>query len=78
MEAYISSIILHAGSYVPHGWAECNGQLMQVMQNQALFSLIGVNYGGDGRSNFALPKLAAPAPGLRYIICLQGIYPQRD
>jgi microcystin-dependent protein len=48
--------------YPPVGWALCNGQLMPINQNQALFSLLGTTYGGDGRVNFALPDLRARTP----------------
>jgi microcystin-dependent protein len=53
------------------------GQLLPINQNQALFSIMGTMYGGDGISNFALPDLRNAAPnGLRYTICDEGIYPQ--
>ncbi len=48
--------------FPPHGWALCNGQLLPINQNQALFSLLGTTYGGDGRVNFALPDLRARVP----------------
>lgn len=55
-----------------------NGQLLQIAQNTALFSLLGTNFGGDGRTTFALPDLRAAAPnGLTYYICVEGIYPSR-
>jgi microcystin-dependent protein len=54
---YIAEIKIFAGSYVPRGWAECNGQLLTIQQNQVLFSIIGTYYGGDGIRNFALPDL---------------------
>ena len=62
----------------------CNGQLLPIAQNPALFSLLGTTYGGDGQSTFALPKLPAPdgaagEPGSpAYLICVQGMYPSRD
>ena len=49
-------------NFAPQGWALCNGQLMSLSQNTALFSLLGTTYGGDGRSNFALPDLQGRAP----------------
>ncbi|WP_462159356.1 phage tail protein [Pseudoalteromonas sp. GB56] len=49
-------------SWPPRGWQQCDGQLMPISQNQALFSLIGTIYGGDGRSTFALPDLRGRAP----------------
>jgi microcystin-dependent protein len=48
--------------FAPKGWAQCNGQLMPINQNQALFSLLGTAYGGDGRVNFALPDLRGRVP----------------
>jgi microcystin-dependent protein len=48
--------------FAPKGWALCNGQLLPINQNQALFSLLGTTFGGDGRVNFALPDLRARAP----------------
>lgn len=71
MDNYLGEIRLFAGSYAPEGWALCNGQLLAIADNEALFSLIGVTYGGDGRTNFAVPNLqcrlpvgAGQAPGL--------------
>jgi microcystin-dependent protein len=57
MENYLSEIRVFAFGFAPKGWAQCNGQLLPINQNQALFSLLGTNYGGDGRVNFALPNL---------------------
>jgi len=55
-----------------------NGQLLHIIQNTALFSLLGTNFGGDGRTTFALPDLRAAAPnGMTYSICDQGIFPSR-
>jgi len=48
--------------FAPQGWAQCNGQLLPITQNQALFSLLGTTFGGDGRVNFALPDLRSRAP----------------
>lgn len=57
MEPFIAEIKLFAGNFAPLGWAFCEGQLLPINQNQALFSLLGTNYGGDGRTTFALPDL---------------------
>jgi microcystin-dependent protein len=54
---YLSEIKIVAFNFPPKGWALCNGQLLPINQNQALFSLLGTTYGGDGRVNFALPDL---------------------
>ncbi len=57
MELYLGEIRAFAFSKVPRGWMACHGQLLSINQNQALFSLIGTYYGGDGRTTFALPDL---------------------
>lgn len=61
-DPYISEIRLFSCAYPPKGWALCNGQLLPINQNQALFSLLGTTYGGDGRTNFALPDLRGRVP----------------
>ena len=60
------------------GWASCKGQLLPVQNNEALFSLLGAEFGGDGRTNFALPNLTQPDDNTHYVICLNGIYPSRS
>ena len=62
MEPFIGQIILFGGNFAPRGWAICEGQLLPISQNQALFSIIGTTYGGDGRTTFALPDLRGRAP----------------
>lgn len=54
--------MMFAGNFAPRGWALCDGQLLSIAQNQALFSLLGTTYGGDGRTTFALPDLRGRAP----------------
>lgn len=54
---YLGEIRLFSGNFAPKGWALCNGQFLPINQNQALFSILGTTYGGDGRVNFALPDL---------------------
>jgi microcystin-dependent protein len=61
-EPFLSEIRIMSFSFAPKGWAMCNGQLMPINQNQALFSLLGTTYGGDGRVNFALPDLRGRTP----------------
>lgn len=56
-EVYIGQIVMFAGNFAPRGFAACNGQLLSIAQNQALFSLLGTTYGGDGTSTFGLPNL---------------------
>jgi len=59
---FLSEIRIFSFNYAPKGWALCDGQLMAINQNQALFSLLGTTYGGDGRVNFALPNLKGNVP----------------
>jgi len=61
-EPFIAEVRIFAGNFAPRGWAFCNGQLLPVSQNTALFSLIGTTYGGDGRTTTALPNLEGRAP----------------
>ena len=61
-EPFLSEIRIMSFNFPPKGWALCNGQLLPINQNQALFSLLGTTYGGDGRVNFALPDLRGCAP----------------
>jgi len=62
MDPFLGQIIMWAGTYAPDGYAFCNGQIMSISQNPALFSLIGNMYGGDGKSTFALPDLRGKFP----------------
>jgi microcystin-dependent protein len=61
-EPFLSEIRIMSFGFAPKGWALCNGQLLPINQNQALFSLLGTTYGGDGRVNFALPNLQSRTP----------------
>lgn len=60
--AYIGTIVMFAGNFAPKDWAFCEGQLIAISQNQALYSIIGTTYGGDGRTTFALPDLRGRVP----------------
>jgi microcystin-dependent protein len=62
MDAYIGLITMFAGNFAPRGWALCNGQLLSIAQNSALFSILGTTYGGDGQTTFALPNLQGRVP----------------
>lgn len=62
MEPFIGQIIMFAGNFAPRGWEFCNGQLLLMESNKALFMLIGTTYGGDGRDTFALPDLRGRVP----------------
>jgi len=61
-DPFVAEIRIFPFNFAPTGWAFCNGQLLPISQNTALFSLLGTTYGGDGKSNFALPNLQGNAP----------------
>jgi microcystin-dependent protein len=61
-EPFLSEIRIMSFGYAPRGWALCNGQLLPINQNQALFSLLGTTFGGNGQTNFALPDLRGQVP----------------
>jgi microcystin-dependent protein len=61
-DPFLSEIRIMSFNFAPKGWALCNGQLLPINQNQALFSLLGTTFGGDGRVNFALPNLQGRTP----------------
>jgi microcystin-dependent protein len=78
MDEIIGTIKLYAGNFAPRGFMECNGQTLPVIQYQALYSILGITYGGDNnQTQFSLPKLQTPIVGMRYIICVEGMYPER-
>jgi microcystin-dependent protein len=61
-DPFLAEIRIFTGNFAPKGWALCDGQLLPISQNTALFSLLGTSFGGDGKSNFALPNLQGMAP----------------
>src|SRR4051812_50191671 len=61
-DPFLAEIRMFAGNFAPRGWALCNGQLIAISQNTALFALLGTQYGGDGRTTFALPNLLGGVP----------------
>jgi microcystin-dependent protein len=61
-EPFVAEVRIFAGNFAPRGWAFCDGQLLPIAQNTALFSLVGTTPGGDGRTNFGLPNLKGRAP----------------
>jgi microcystin-dependent protein len=61
-DPFVAEIRIFPFNFAPKGWAFCDGQILPLSQNTALFSLLGTNYGGDGKSNFALPNLQGSAP----------------
>lgn len=81
MDYTLGEISLFGFSFAQMGWMTCEGQILQITQNQALYSLLGNTYGGSQAQNtFALPNLtgASPIPGMKYYIAIQGLYPQRQ
>src|SRR5690606_37421738 len=62
MEPFIGQIMMFAGNFAPRGWALCDGQLLPIAQNSALFSILGTTYGGNGQTTFALPDLRGRMP----------------
>lgn len=89
MEGYIGEVREFAGHFAPRYWASCDGQILKIQIYTALFSILGTTYGGDGVTTFALPDLrptnehGTKVHGWEIgqpskIICIQGIYPDRD
>lgn len=64
-------------NFVPQGWMPCDGRTLAIAENQALFSLLGTQFGGDGALRFALPCLPPRGAGLTWIIAVEGLYPTR-
>jgi microcystin-dependent protein len=62
MDPFVAEIRIFGFNFAPKGWAFCNGQILPLSQNTALFSLLGTTYGGDGKSNFALPNMQSNTP----------------
>ena len=77
MEGTIGEVKYFAGNFAPRGWAFCNGAMLPIASNTALFSILGATYGGDVRTAFALPKID-DLNGCKAIICLEGVYPSRS
>jgi len=75
---FVAQVFLFAGNFPPSGAAFAHGQLLAISQFTALFSLLGTNFGGDGRTNFALPDMRGLEPaGVNYCICTGGVFPTR-
>ena len=85
MDTYLGIIKLYPFTFAPVGWILCNGALLQIMQYEALYSLIGTKFGGDGSSTFQLPNMTNTAPTspnasvqtMAYYIAVEGLYPMR-
>ena len=92
MEDILGTIRIFAGNYAPVGYMFCEGQTLQISGYQKLYSILGPTYGGDGKTNFQLPDLRTstyskndlpsvtnntPTIAMKYIICVDGLSPQR-
>lgn len=78
MEPTIGQIAIFPFTFAPVNWLACDGRLLPISQNPALFSLLGNRFGGDGKTNFAIPNYANLAPaGSTYFIAIAGAFPQR-
>ncbi len=79
METFVGTIELFAFGFAPRGWKLCDGTSLPVNSFPVLYSLIGVTYGGDGRSTFNIPNLLGtePLPYMKYYIAIDGLYPTR-
>ena len=78
MDPWVGEIVILPYNFTPSNFAPCEGQLLPIQQYTALFSLIGITFGGDGNTTFGLPNYQGLAPkGSQYFIALTGIYPQR-
>ena len=80
MEPFLGQICYFGFTFAPKGWAECNGQVLSIAQNNALFALLGTEYGGNGVQTFALPKIdpiKSQGADVKAYIALEGIFPSR-
>jgi microcystin-dependent protein len=81
-EPFIGQVMIAGFNFCPVGWAPMNGQFLPIAQYQALFSLLGTTYGGDGRINFALPiaKPISTVSGATFVTCIatSGVFPSRN
>lgn len=85
MEPLLGQIQLYAFGFAPSNWLSCDGQILNISTNQALYTLLGTNFGGNGTTTFGLPNLnnapnndARPVPQMKYYIATMGIYPSRN
>ncbi|HEX2934478.1 MAG TPA: tail fiber protein [Bacteroidales bacterium] len=80
MDELLGRIQLFPYGYAPRGWILCQGQSLIIQQNTALYSLLGNQFGGDGRTTYGIPNLqgASPVSGMEYYICTAGVYPTRE
>jgi microcystin-dependent protein len=79
VQPYLGQIDTFAFNFAPSGWQPCDGRLLQINQNRALYALLSNTYGGDGRLTFGVPRLAPVTPsGPNYFIAIEGSFPSRS
>jgi microcystin-dependent protein len=82
MDPILGSLCLFPWNWATEGWLKCDGRLLPISQYMALFSLLGVEFGGDGKTNFAIPNIpsikTANGGDVDYYIAVQGVYPYRS
>ena len=80
MECFLGQLQLFAFGFAPTGWRLCDGTLLSIATYQALYTLLGTSFGGNGTTTFGIPNLlgASLLNGMQYYIALDGIYPQRS
>ena len=77
MEPILGTMILFGAKWEMEDWMICDGRMLEISRYQALYSILGPQYGGDGITTFAIPKIDAPVEGSTYQICIMGNYPRR-
>ena len=75
---YLGEVRLFGFNFCPQNWLPANGQLLLINGNQALFSLFGTAYGGDGRTNFAIPTMSGTSVALHWCVAVAGVFPSRN
>lgn len=80
VDDFVGAVTLYAFGFVPGGYCHCDGKTLPIQQNAALYSLVNVQFGGDGRTTFGVPNLAGKEPlaFMKYGLCTMGLYPPRD
>ncbi len=81
MDFYVGQICMYPAKWAPRTWIRCDGQLLKIQDFQALFALLRFDFGGDGKTTFALPKMNPIKPenggDVAYYICSRGVFPPR-
>lgn len=77
MEYFLGQIVIFPYGFEPRGFVKCDGRILPLNQNEALFALLGTKFGGNGRTDFVVPKMEDPCEGVSYYMCIQGLFPSR-